>query len=222
MGKGKQKKHRNKNRNSNTETASKTSNVSNETIEDESSHIDADEEDMQLDVTTTTSCELSETSGLEEDVNTPTADTTREKRTRYYERHAEMRNESSPWRKTKRDDSWKYDKISNKGSSYAKTRNSWDSFNRRERKVDRDHDDEFVESYKYPRKSESSMSYMSSSRKESEYETFQKLYNTRELEGLEEYTEEFGDLFDVSKDHALAHCVAEDMNMGSGIAVRFR
>lgn len=31
-----------------------------------------------------------------------------------------------------------------------------------------------------------------------------------------------GDLFAMSKDYALAHCVAEDMAMGSGIAVQFR
>ena len=40
-----------------------------------------------------------------------------------------------------------------------------------------------------------------------------------------EYTkvrEVFSDLFDAPEDYSLAHCVAEDMNMGSGIAVQFR
>ncbi|XP_066991814.2 uncharacterized protein [Anabrus simplex] len=34
--------------------------------------------------------------------------------------------------------------------------------------------------------------------------------------------ETFGDLFMAPEDHSLAHCVAEDMRMGSGIAVTFR
>lgn len=31
-----------------------------------------------------------------------------------------------------------------------------------------------------------------------------------------------GNLFEVDEDYALAHCVAQDMNMGSGIAIEFR
>lgn len=31
-----------------------------------------------------------------------------------------------------------------------------------------------------------------------------------------------GDLFNASKDYALAHCVASDLRMGAGIAVQFK
>jgi hypothetical protein len=44
----------------------------------------------------------------------------------------------------------------------------------------------------------------------------------REGKGHEIVKEVFGDLFDAPKEWSLAHCVATDMRMGSGIAVSFR
>lgn len=36
------------------------------------------------------------------------------------------------------------------------------------------------------------------------------------------YTQVEGDLFDAPPEYSLAHCVAEDLNMGAGIAVNFK
>lgn len=36
------------------------------------------------------------------------------------------------------------------------------------------------------------------------------------------FTDIEGDLFSCSKDSSLAHCVAADMKMGAGIAVKFK
>jgi hypothetical protein len=53
------------------------------------------------------------------------------------------------------------------------------------------------------------------------------LYNNefKRNKGYVEYvkTKEItSDLFEMPEEYSLAHCVAEDMNMGAGIAVRFR
>lgn len=45
-------------------------------------------------------------------------------------------------------------------------------------------------------------------------------YSKQEIESVVRETE--GNLFNASEEYALAHCVAEDFRMGSGIAVPFR
>lgn len=58
--------------------------------------------------------------------------------------------------------------------------------------------------------------------RDEEYDKFNKLFRTKQLKHLDKIEEKFGDLFEATKDFSLAHCVAEDLNMGSGIAVRFK
>lgn len=53
-----------------------------------------------------------------------------------------------------------------------------------------------------------------------DFEKFCNLINT--IVDFKRVNEQQGDLFELSNEYSLAHCVAEDMNMGSGIAVTFR
>lgn len=57
-------------------------------------------------------------------------------------------------------------------------------------------------------------------------EEFDQFYKSQKksLDGLafKRVNEQEGDLFQLGDEYSLAHCVAEDMNMGSGIAVTFR
>lgn len=55
-----------------------------------------------------------------------------------------------------------------------------------------------------------------------EYGKFLELLEKGKIERFEKVQEEQNDLFAMPDVYCLAHCVAEDMNMGSGIAVTFR
>lgn len=55
-----------------------------------------------------------------------------------------------------------------------------------------------------------------------EQKSFLEYYDSKEAANYSIVREEDMNLFDSGEEFALAHCVAEDMNMGSGIAVEFR
>nr|CAI5849357.1 unnamed protein product [Callosobruchus analis] len=55
-----------------------------------------------------------------------------------------------------------------------------------------------------------------------EYEDFLEMERRREEMNYVKVTEKSGDLFEMPKEYSLAHCVAEDLSMGSGIAVHFK
>lgn len=55
-----------------------------------------------------------------------------------------------------------------------------------------------------------------------EYEKFCEQLKKHKIKEFQKVEEEQSDLFEMPLDFCLAHCVAEDMNMGSGIAVTFR
>lgn len=69
---------------------------------------------------------------------------------------------------------------------------------------------------------DSVVSYVNYSREEKGYDGFRWLYLQNALKNLPPLKEIFVDLLNVSPTYSLAHCVAEDMCMYSGIAVGFR
>lgn len=59
-------------------------------------------------------------------------------------------------------------------------------------------------------------------KKDEEYKEFQMEVKSMKRVPCTKIIEEEKDLFDMSTEYSLAHCVAEDMRMGSGIAVQFK
>ncbi|VEN40831.1 unnamed protein product [Callosobruchus maculatus] len=55
-----------------------------------------------------------------------------------------------------------------------------------------------------------------------EYEEFLEREKSKEEMKYVKVTEKSGDLFEMPKEYSLGHCVAEDLSMGSGIAVHFK
>lgn len=64
--------------------------------------------------------------------------------------------------------------------------------------------------------------YRQDSKRDLNFSEFEKIYNSKANVDNKIVVEKFGDLFEAPEDNALAHCVAEDMSMGSGIATTFR
>lgn len=136
----------------------------------------------------------------------------------------------------RKDDSWD-DKDDNWHVGTSKTNNSpkneFNYKNWEQNKYGMENDADQFNSKKFRNRSNdkstehSRSSYRKSSRSRERadkyYDQFKEKYMRKDGSmDFKVVVEEFGDLFVAGKEYSLGHCVAEDMNMGSGIAVTFR